>query len=195
VVVALQRQESSEDPDLLPVAKHGNIALMPTTKKRRVFDPGHRRKILVIADESKEVEPALYYAASRSRHTNGGIVLLYVIQPDNQFWGGVRQVQIEEENTKAKAVFRLLRLKLTKAGFADVHTEEVIREGKTVEQILKMIEDDEDIAILALGAAVDAKGPGPLVASLAAGSNAGRFPIPITIVPGDLTLEAIQDMA
>jgi hypothetical protein len=60
---------------------------------------------------------------------------------------------------------------------------------------LKLIEDDEDIAIVALGAASDSKGPGPLVASLAAGSNAGQFPVPITVVPGSLTLADIRAMA
>jgi nucleotide-binding universal stress UspA family protein len=168
---------------------------MPITTRRKVFEAGHRRKILVIADESKEVEPALYYAACRSEHTNGGIVLLYVIEPDNQFWGGVRQVQIEEETNKAKAVFRLMRLKLAKEGLDKVHIEEVIAEGKKVEQIVKLIEADTDVAILALGAAVDNKGPGPLIASLASGMNAGQFPIPITIVPGGLKLEDIKAMA
>jgi nucleotide-binding universal stress UspA family protein len=167
---------------------------MPT-RKRKSLEAGHRRKILVVADESREVEAALYWAASRAIHTNGGVVLLYVIEPDNQFWGGVRQVQLEEETNKAKAVFRLLRRKLGIEGYENVFVEEVILEGKKVEQILKMIDQDEDIAVLALGAAVDSKGPGPLVSSLAAGSNAGKFPIPITIVPGDLTLEDIQALA
>jgi nucleotide-binding universal stress UspA family protein len=168
---------------------------MPTTRPRRIHEAGHRRKILIIADETKEVEPALFYAASRGRRTDGAIVLLYVIEPDTQFWGGVRQVQIEEETNKAKAVFRLLKLKLAKENYGDVPTEEVILEGKKVDQILKLIEDDEDLAILVLGAAVDSKGPGPLVSSLAAGANAGQFPIPITIVPGNLTLADIQAMA
>lgn len=165
------------------------------TSRRKVFEAGHRRKILVVADESKEVEPALFYAACRSEHTNGGIVLMYVIEIENQFWGGIRQVQIEEQTTKAKAVFRLMRLKLAKEGLDKVQIEEVIREGKKVEQILKQIEADEDLAILALGAAVDNKGPGPLIAALASGNSAGQFPIPITIVPGGLTLDDIRAMA
>jgi nucleotide-binding universal stress UspA family protein len=168
---------------------------MPTTRKRKVFEAGHRRKILVIADESKEVEAALFFAASRSLHTDGAVVLLYVIELENQFWGGVREVQLEEETNKAKAVFRLLRRKLSNEGFDSVVVDEVLREGKKVEQILTLIEEDEDIAVLALGAAVDAKGPGPLVASLTAGSTAGKFPIPVTIVPGDLTLDDIKALA
>lgn len=168
---------------------------MPNTKKRQVFEEGHIRKFLVIADESAEVEAALYYAASRSAHTDGAVVLLYVIEPDHQFWGGVRQVQIDEETNKAKALFRLLRRKLNNAGFEAVVTQEVIQEGQKVEQIIKLIDSDPDIAVMALGAAADAKGPGPLVSSLAAGASAGSFPIPITIVPGDLKLDDIKALA
>ena len=168
---------------------------MPMSKKRRVFEDGHRRKLMVIVDESKEVESALLYAASRASHTGGHLVLLYVIAPDNQFWGGVRQVQLDEGMAKAKALFRLFRRKLNNEGFDKLEVDEVVREGKLVEQIMAQIDDDEDIAILVLGAAVDAKGPGPLVSSLASGSAAGKFPIPITIVPGDLTTEDIKTMA
>src|SRR5690606_41391193 len=101
---------------------------MATTKRRRVFEEGHRRKYLVIADESEEVEAALYYAALRASRTQGSILLLYVIEPQEyQHWVNVRQVQLEEETNKAKALFRLFRRKLNAAGFENVHTEEVIR--------------------------------------------------------------------
>jgi hypothetical protein len=71
----------------------------------------------------------------------------------------------------------------------------VIREGRKDEEIVKLIEEDDDVAVLVLGAATDAKGPGPLVSTLAAGKAAGTFPIPITIVPGDLTLEEVKALA
>ena len=71
----------------------------------------------------------------------------------------------------------------------------MIREGKKVEEILKQIDEDEDIAVLVLGASKEAAGPGPLVSSLAAGATAGKFPIPITIVPGDMALEDIKALA
>ena len=74
-------------------------------KKRRVFEQGHGRKLLVIVDETPEVEGALFYAAGRVLHTGGTIVLLYVIEPDNQFWEGVRQVQLEEQTNKAQGAF------------------------------------------------------------------------------------------
>lgn len=169
---------------------------MPSTKKRRVFEAGHRRKFLVIVDESQEVESALFYAALRMAHTEGAVMLLYIIEPqDYQHWMGVRQVQLEEETNKAKALFRLFRRKLNQVGFESLATEEVIREGKKAEELIKLIDEDEDIAILVLGASTDAKGPGPLVSSLAAGKVAGSFPIPITIVPGNLSLEDLKALA
>ncbi|NJO23928.1 MAG: universal stress protein, partial [Sphingomonadales bacterium] len=157
-------------------------------KKRRVYEQGHLRKYLVVVDDLPEVETALNFAASRIAHSGGVLVMLYIIEPqDYQHWVGVRQVQLEEETNTAKAIFRLNRRKLNNAGFDTIASEEVIREGKKAEEIIKLIDEDEDIAILVLGAAADAKGPGPLVSSLAAGKVAGTFPIPITIVPGDLT--------
>ena len=164
-------------------------------KKRRVFEAGHGRKLMVIVDETAEVEGAPYYAAGRALHTNGHIVLLYVIEPDNQFWEGVRQVQLEEQTNKARAVFRLFRRKLNNEGYEAVPTEEVIREGKKLEEIVKQIDEDEDVAVLVLGASKDAAGPGPLVSGLATGALAGKFAIPITIVPGDLAVEDIKALA
>jgi nucleotide-binding universal stress UspA family protein len=165
-------------------------------KKRRVYEQGHLRKYLVVVDDLPEVETALNFAASRIEHSGGVLVMLYVIEPqDYQHWMGVRQVQLEEATNKARAIFRLNRRKLNNAGFDAIVCEEVIREGKKAEEIIKLIDEDEDIAILVLGAAADAKGPGPLVSSLAAGKVAGTFPIPITIVPGDLTLEDLRALA
>ena len=165
-------------------------------KQRRSFEEGHRRKFLIVVDESQEVEAALYYAASRVQRSSGSIVMLYVIEPGElQQWTGVRQVQVDEETTKAKALFRLFRRKLSLAGFENIEMEDVIREGRQAEEILKLIHDDEDIAILVLGASVDAKGPGPLVASLAAGRMAGGFPVPVAVIPGQLSLEDIKALA
>lgn len=165
-------------------------------KKRKSFEAGHKRKFLLIIDESQELDAALFYAASRISHSSGSIVMLYVIEPQQfQHWIRVREAQLEEETNTAKAIFRLARRKLNQAGFEDIASEEVIREGVKSEEIVKLIDEDEDIAILVLGAASESEGPGPLVSSLAAGNFAGSFPIPITIVPGDLAFEEIVALA
>ena len=166
------------------------MAASSPMKPRRSFEEGHRRKFLIVVDESQEVESALYYAASRVQRSSGLIVMLYVIEPSElQNWAGVRQVQIEEETTKAKALFRLFRRKLGHAGFEAVETEDVIREGRTGEEVNKLI------AILVLGASNDAAGPGPLVASLATARASGGFAVPVTVVPGQLSLAEIKALA
>lgn len=169
---------------------------MTDIRTRRSFEAGHARKFLLIVDESQEVESALYYAAARIAHSGGRLVMLYVIEPQEfQHWAGVRQVHIDEETVKAKALFRMFKRKMALAGFEAIQCDEVIREGVKADEILTVIADDEDIAIMVLGAATDTKGPGPLVSTLAAGRAAGTFPIPITIVPGNLALEAIKALA
>ena len=60
----------------------------------------------------------------------------------------------------------------------------MIREGDPGEQILDVIENDVDIAMLVLAASAGAEGPGPIITMLA--KTAGTFPIPITVVPGNL---------
>ncbi len=169
---------------------------MGLSKQRRPFEEGHQRKFLVIIDDAPEVESAVFFAASRIAHSGGQIVMLYVIEPQSfQHWAGVRQVQLEEETAKAKALFRMFRIKLNQEGFEAINTEEVIAEGLKSEEIIKLIEGDEDISILILGASTDPKqGPGPLISSLASGS-ACTFPIPMSIVPGSLSIDDLKTLA
>lgn len=170
---------------------------MAERRRRSVFEAGHRRKFLVVVDETPEVESALAYAANRAKRTGGSVKLLYVIAPSEMTgeWLGVQEVYLEEQQNKAKAVFRLAARKLKSYGVEESAIEDSIREGNKSEQILKLIEEDQDVAILVLGASTDPAGPGPLVSSLATGKLAGNFPIPITIVPGNLTPEEIQGLA
>ena len=66
-----------------------------------------------------------------------------------------------------------------------IEPELVVREGKPTEEIHKLIEEDQDIAILVLAAGAAKEGPGPLVASIA--GKAAAFPIPVTVVPQNLS--------
>ena len=119
-----------------------------------------------------------------------------MVEPgDFQHWLGVEEIAREEGVNKAKAVFRLFGRKLKGFGFDKVEPEEIIREGIKAEEIINLIHEDTDIAILVLGASKDPSGPGPLVSSLAAGKQFGEFAIPITIVPGSLTDEEIRALA
>jgi nucleotide-binding universal stress UspA family protein len=165
-------------------------------KKRQIFAEGHKRKFLVVVDETPECESALTFAASRAQRTSGQLALLYVIEPDIDFqWLAVEDVAREEGHSKAKAVFRLFGRKLKAMGFEDLVPEEIVREGMKSEEITGLIEEDEDIGVLVLGASKDPSGPGPLVTNLAGGRLAGTFPVPITVVPGHLSTEEILALA
>jgi len=166
-------------------------------KKRQIYSEGHKRKFLVVVDETPECESALAFAASRARRTKGQLALLYVIEPEDEglHWLGLEEVAREEGQSKARAVFRLFGRKLKAMGFEALVPEEIVREGSKDEEITKLIEEDEDIGVLVLGASKDPSGPGPLVSSLAGGRLAGVFPIPITVVPGHLTTDEILALA
>ena len=178
-----------------PAAAAAAAAAARARKKRQIYAEGHKRKFLVVVDETPECESALAFAASRAQRTSGQLALLYVIEPGVEFqWLGVEDVAREEGHNKAKAVFRLFGRKLKAMGFEDLVPEEIVREGMKAEEIPKLIEDDEDIGVLVLGASKDPSGPGPLVSTLA-GGKAGTFPVPITVVPGHLTTEEILALA
>jgi nucleotide-binding universal stress UspA family protein len=166
-------------------------------RKREVHAKGHKRKFLVVVDETPECESALAFAASRAQRTAGHLALLYVIEPgiDFQHWLGVEEIAREEGHNKARAVFRLFGRKVKAMGFETVVPEEIVREGLKAEEITKLIEEDGDIGVLVLGASKDPSGPGPLVATLAGGRLAGTFPVPITVVPGHLSIEEILALA
>lgn len=168
-----------------------------TRKKRQIYLEGHKRKFLVVVDETPECESALAFAASRAQRTKGQLALLYVIEPEDEglHWLGVEEVAREEGQSKAKAVFRLFGRKLKTMGFEKLVPEEIVREGAKAEEITKLIEEDQDIGVLVLGASKDPSGPGPLVSSLAGGRLAGVFPTPITVVPGHLSTEEILALA
>jgi hypothetical protein len=69
-----------------------------------------------------------------------------------------------------------------------------IREGRQQDELLKLIGEEPGISILVLAAGAGAAGPGPLVSFLT-GKPAARLRIPITIVPGGLTVEQIDALS
>lgn len=164
--------------------------------RRRVFEAGHHRKFLVVVDDSPEFEVALYFAARVASRTGGRLVMLYVNEPMKMSgWFNISSDASEDKEQRANQEIARSREKLNELGMKKLRTEAIIRNGDRAEEILKVIERDEDIAVLVLGASVSPEGPGPLVSSLAGGAQAGTFPIPIYIVPGDLTFDEVASLA
>jgi nucleotide-binding universal stress UspA family protein len=163
------------------------------TRRAKGYLGEQSRKFLVVVDDTEECQRALRYASRRAMHTGGRLTLLRVISPaDFQHWLGVEQVMREEAQSEAKRI--LESLASTVESTLGQTPELVIREGLAAQEVVRLIEEDGDIALLVLGAGTQAEGPGPLV-SLFAGAAAGTFPIPISIVPGDLTDDEIEALA
>ena len=162
------------------------------SRRRRSYEAGHMPKWLVVIDDTPECDRAVYFAARRAARVGAGVVMLRVIetQDRNQQWLGVADIMKAEAHEEANAA--LERFSGRANGIAGITPERVVREGGTSDEILGLIEDDEDIAILVLAAATGKEGPGPLVASL--GDTVGEFPIPVAIVPGHLTDEELDAM-
>jgi nucleotide-binding universal stress UspA family protein len=155
------------------------------TSKRQCFEPGHKPKCLVVVDDTAEWDRAVYYASRWAIRAGGGVVMLRIIaiEDQNQQWLGVADIMRAEAHEDANAA--LDRAAGRANGIAGITPERVIREGAPMEQLLEVIEGDSDIAMLVLAANSGPEGPGPLVALL---TNAvGTFPIPVTIVSGDLS--------
>lgn len=160
---------------------------------RRSYETGHKPKCLLIVDETPESDRAVYYAARWAARTGGSLVMLRVIETEdrNQQWLGVADVMRAEAQDEANEA--LDRATTRTAGLAGTIPERVIREGDPSEQILDVIEQDPDIAMLLLAAATGAEGPGPIVSATAKGS--GTFPIPVIIVPGGLSDQDIDALS
>jgi nucleotide-binding universal stress UspA family protein len=163
------------------------------SKKRRSYETGHAPKFLVVIDDTPECDRALYFASRRALRTGASVVMLRVIETHdrNQQWLGVADIMRAEAHEEANSV--LDRYASRASSITGIMPERVIREGDKADEMLKLIDEDEDIAVLMLAACVSEEGPGPLVTSLA--KSAGTFPVPVAIVPGHLSDEDLDSMS
>lgn len=147
------------------------------------------RKFLVVLDDSRECLNAMRFAAMRAANTGGGVQVLSVIPPDEfNHWIGVGEVMRAEARERIEAHFNVFAKWMRDR--KNIDPELVIREGVPVDEILAQVRDDSEIGVLVLGAGTGRKGPGPLVTALT--KSAGTLPVPMTIVPGELSKEQLE---
>lgn len=147
------------------------------------------RKFMVVLDDSRECLNAMRFAAMRAAKTGGGVTVLSIIAPDEfQHWVGVGAIMREEARERIEAHFEVFAKWMRDR--QNVDPELIIREGEAVAEIRAQIESDPEVGVLVLGAGSDKKGPGPLVTQLT--RSVGGFPIPMTIVPGEISKEGLQ---
>ncbi len=151
-------------------------------------------KFLVVVDDTPEAEVALYYAGLRAHRTHGLLTMLRVIEPEKGFqhWTSVAETMRAEAFEDAEKLMRAHATQVQKD--SGLTPEIVVREGKTRDRVLELIEEDRDIRILVLAAGTGKDGPGPLVTALA-GQMSGGLAIPITVVPGNLSHAQLERLA
>jgi len=164
------------------ILAESGVRPMDGTTKPRVF--------LVVVDESEELQTALHYAARRAAHTGGRVALLYVIEPSElQHWVAIENLAREERREEAEQLLQRLCEEI--APISGAMPIVYIREGRRRDELLSLIAEEPGISILVLAAGTGPEGPGPLISYLA-NQAAARLRIPITIVPGGLTLEQLD---
>jgi nucleotide-binding universal stress UspA family protein len=145
---------------------------------------------LCVVDESEEMGNALRFACCRAKNSGRRVSLMYVIQPaEFQHWMAIGERMREEAREEAEELLQVVSSVVYK------RTGQMptcyIREGKFHEEVVSQINEDTDIALLVLGAATGADGPGPLISYLVE-KMAGQLRVPVTIVPGSLTEDEID---
>ncbi|MDO9524656.1 MAG: universal stress protein [Gemmobacter sp.] len=147
------------------------------------------RKFMVVLDDSRECLNAMRFAALRASHTGAGVIILSVIPPEEfQHWIGVADLMRAEARERIEAHFEVFaKWMRDKHG---VQPDLVIREGDPGAEILTLVREDSSIGVLVLGAGSDKSGPGPLVTLMT--KSSGNLPIPVTIVPGEMSKERLE---
>lgn len=150
------------------------------------------RIYLVVVDETPEAEAALRFAARRAVKTGGGVEILTLLPPQEFIaFGGIQatieaEARLHAEGLVAAAAGTIIQ----ESGLKPAIT---VREGDGPKVIREIIVANPDIAALVLGAAA-AGAPGVLVSHFA-GTDAGTLPVPVMIIPGSLTREAIDRLS
>jgi nucleotide-binding universal stress UspA family protein len=150
------------------------------------------RVYLVVIDESPEAGIALRFAARRAVKTGGGVEILTLIPPQEFIaFGGVQATIEEEARLHAEGLVAAAAGTLIEE--SDLRPSITVREGEGPKIIREMIAANPDIAALVLGAAASGA-PGDLIAHFS-GTDAGALPVPVMIIPGSLTSEAIDRLS
>ncbi|WP_455465814.1 universal stress protein [Bartonella sp. B39] len=160
--------------------------------KRKNPKTGHKKKILVIIDETPECRRAVAFAAQHAKNTNRTLVLFCVVDSiEFQHFLGVNNVMRTESTQSAHKVLQEIAhdVRATHA----LKTKIIIREGEKIDEISKLIEEDKEIALIVLAASEHAEGPGPLIQLI--GNRGTAFSIPVTIIPSNIADEDIESIA
>ena len=105
--------------------------------------------------------------------------------------GGVQAAIEEEQRLRIEASVAASVGEIMDA--AGIKPTIVVRQGEPVPAVRSLIGTRQDIAALVLGAAPSGN-PGPMVANFT-GTDAGKLPCPVMIIPGGLSQEDLERLS
>tara|TARA_Y100001970_G_C14236307_1_gene862018 strand:- start:91 stop:564 length:474 start_codon:yes stop_codon:yes gene_type:complete len=152
------------------------------------------RYILVIADNTPEMNIALEYACARSKKTGRKIIIATFIEPlDVLTTQGVTEIMKNEAREEAEKTIRSAAtiVKESTGVMPVLHT----REGEIITELKKLIEEEEGINVLVLAANANEKekNPGPIINALVT-KEISTLRIPVMIVPGNFSKDHISQI-
>ena len=111
------------------------------SKKSQLSKP-RNRVFLVVADDSKELHQALYYASRRAATAYGEVALFRCIEPiEGQLWGGVTEIMETEAEQSSKKLLIELSEYCEKLGAPKPRT--FVRKGIAHEELFNLIDKEE----------------------------------------------------
>ena len=150
-----------------------------------------KRYILVIADDSPEMEIALEYACARSIKTSRKIIIATFIEPlDVLTTQGVTEIMKNEAREEAeKLLQKAANLVKNKTGEIPALA---LREGETISELKKLIEEEKNINVLVLAAKSNPKDKdsNSIINSLVS-QEITNMRVPVMIAPGNFSKDHI----
>ena len=156
------------------------------------MEPELTRTYLVVIDDSEEARVALRFAARRAAKTGGAMEVLAVVEPqDFVQWGGVQAAIEEEQRLRIEGIVGSSLGEIVEA--EGNRPRITVQAGDPVQVVREVIGTRQEIAALVLGAAASGS-PGLLVAAFA-GTDAGKLPCPVMIIPGGLSDARLEQLS
>jgi nucleotide-binding universal stress UspA family protein len=163
-----------------------NLNQIPFTGTRR----GDGGTYLIIADGSDEFAIAAHYASRVAIARRAAVAVAHITDlQDFIHWGKVEEMMRYDLRQQAeKDIWQIAK---SIHDDHDIFPSLYIREGKVIDKIIEIIEEDKAIRALILAGTPNSNNQGPLVSYF---SNKGmsRLRIPVVIVPGHLDKESIN---
>ena len=168
-----------------------------TTKQQaaKTIRTAQQRSYLVIADEHEQELSlaALYYALNLAELNDGHVSIVHIQDPDEDFmhWGAVEnRMKQDMRASSEKILFQYAK----ECNAYNGHIPSLYsREGEQIKIINEIIDADPRISALILGANTSGSNSGPLISHFTNKAMA-QLRIPVTVVPGNLDIQRIEEI-